>query len=107
MKKFLRIFLILTCLFIINISSVLAVDIDMNINNSNQNIFSNNYVNTNNTNDNNIENPITTPITPTKVSTTETSDNFELTVSDIINIILISVGIVLIFLSIAILIKIR
>lgn len=43
----------------------------------------------------------------TKVSTTETSEDFELSVSDIINIILISVGIVLIFLAIAILIKIK
>ena len=104
MKKFFKFFLVFIFLVIINISSVFAVDIDMNLTNST--IVESNSVNTNNIS-NNIENPITSPSTTTKVSTTETSDDFELTVSDIINIILISVGIVLIFLAIAILIKIR
>lgn len=102
MKKFFS--LIFMFLFIISISSVYAVEINMDIddtiideqlNNTVQEAYSNITE----------EDPIDN--VPGKVSTTSTSEDFHLTISDIINIILISVGIVLIFLAIAILLKIK
>lgn len=105
MKKFYKFFLVLFCILLISFSSVYAVEIDMNINNSSSNSIGNNT--TDNTDNNVISNNSTTQSDSPKLSTTQTTQDFELTVSDIINIILISVGIVLIFLAIAILIKIR
>ena len=105
MKKFYKFFLVLICILLISFSSVYAVEIDMNINNSSSNSIGNNT--TDNTANNVISNNSTTQSDSPKLSTTQTTQDFELTVSDIINIILISVGIVLIFLAIAILIKIR
>ena len=108
MKKFYKFFLVLFCILLISFSSVYAVEIDMNINNSSSNSIGNNTTdNTDNTDNNVISNNSTTQSDSPKLSTTQTTQDFELTVSDIINIILISVGIVLIFLAIAILIKIR
>ena len=114
MKKYIK-FVLFFCFFmILNISSVYAVGIDMNLTNTSTytntvtntvsntsfNDVSTNYIN----NDSTTENYSTTQ----KVSTTSTSDeDFHLTVSDIINIILIAVGVVLILLGIAILIKIK
>lgn len=95
MKKVFKFFLILICLSIISFSPVYAVGINMDLNNNVEN------------NTNNITVTSSTPNSPTKVSTSQTTEDFRLTVSDIIDIILISVGIVLIFLAIAILIRIR
>lgn len=99
MRKLFSFFILFICLFIITASSVYAVGIDMNIDNTSNEVDLSDDVNTvNNTN---------SDTSTTKVSTTQTSDDFTLSVSDIINIILISVGIVLIFLAIAILVKIK
>ena len=100
MKKSLKIVLIAICLFIIGFTPVYAVGIDMNLDN-------NNTIETpvNNSTNNTITQ---TPSSNTpRYSTSDSSEDFKLTVSDIINIILISVGIVIIFLAIAILLKIR
>ena len=99
MKKSFKFVLIFISLFIISFSPVYAVGIDMNLNTDIENSI--NIVDNNNTVTQ--ESINTTP----KYSTSNTSEDFILTVSDIINIILISVGIVLIFLAIAILIRIK
>ena len=96
-----KIFLAVILLFILSISPVYAVGIDMDLDNS---VNTSTVVDLSGTSEN-VTN--TTNSSIAKVSTTQTSEDFTLSVSDIINIILISVGIVLIFLAIAILIKIR
>ena len=101
MRRLLKFLFIMICLFIIFITPVYAVGIDMNIDNTVSNQITEN-VNTEEKEENNIPTSSTT-----KVSTTQTSEDFTLSVSDIINIILIAVGIVLIFLSIAILIRLK
>lgn len=109
MKKLLKFFLIFVCLFIFSLPSVYAVGIDMNLSNSNNNITNNSVDNNainNNTINNNLNDNNSTSNVP-RVSTSQTSEEFSLSVSDIIDIILIAVGIVLILLAIAILLKIR
>lgn len=105
MKKFIKIFLITILVILINIPYIYAVGIDMDLDDNTNNTDNNNTVSFfNNTIDNDDldEEPIQ------KVSTTSTVDEeFHLTVSDIINIILISVGVVLILLGIAILIRLK
>lgn len=108
MKKFIKIFLITILVILINIPYINAVGIDMDLDENTNNTNNTNNNNTvsffNNTIDNDDldEEPIQ------KVSTTSTVDEeFHLTVSDIINIILISVGVVLILLGIAILIRLK
>lgn len=109
MKKLLKFFLIFVCLFILSFSSVYAVGIDMNLSNSNNNLtnnlIDNNTIDNNEINNNLNDNNSTSDVP--KMSTSQTSEDFSLSVSDIIDIILIAVGIVLIFLAIAILLKIR
>ena len=100
MRNVFKLLFIYFCLFIILISPVYAVGIDMDIDN-NVNISNTTVVQSEE------ENTASDVSSVPKVSTTQTSEDFALSVSDIINIILIAVGIVLIFLSIAILIKIR
>lgn len=100
MRIFFNFIYIFILLFVIFIQPVDAVDINMNIENT---------VNSN------AQNIVTEEVeeidlptdTSSKVSTTQVSENFTLSISDIINIILIAVGIVLIFLSIAILIRLK
>lgn len=113
MNKLFKFFLILFCLILIGFSTVYAVDIDMNIENDN---IQNNTINesiprndVSNSSTNNISNSPSNTVTnaPAKTSTTTTSEDFHLSVSDIINIILISVGVVLILLGIAILIRLK
>ena len=73
-----------------------------NINNSTENDF--------NTVDNTVDNSITTPSTPTETlqpSGVSTSAETELGITNIINILLITVGVILILLGIAILIRLR
>ena len=101
MKKSLKFILIFICLFIVSLSPVYAVGIDMNLNTNTDTDNSINIVDNNNT-----VTQAPTNITP-RYSTSNTSEDFKLTVSDIIDIILISVGIVIILLGIAILLKIR
>ncbi len=106
--------------FIFCFYSVFAIDINMNLDNAieqntvdnsiidNENLVENTFTNTiENSNTNaTINNNIDSDSSP-KVSTTSATEDFELSTSDIIDIILISVCIVLILLSIAILIKIH
>ena len=109
--------LVLLCIFFIifNFSIVYAVDINMNLSNNSSDGFDDNYSSENeltdfNDTDGNILTLKTNSYTTSsqKVSTTSTSDDdFHLTVSDIINIILIAVGIVIILLAIAILIRLK
>lgn len=100
MRSVFKFLFIFVCLFIIFISPVYAVGIDMDIDN---NVDTSNVIDLPSEEENTVPNTSST----TKVSTTQTSEDFTLSVSDIINIILIAVGIVLIFLSIAILIRIK
>lgn len=100
MKKSFKFILIFVCLSIISFSPVYAVGIDMNLNPDTP------VENSINDSNNNTSVPSPTTNTP-RFSTSDTSDDFKLTVSDIIDIILISVGIVIIFLAIAILLKIK
>ena len=101
MKKLFRIFIVFLVLLSIHVSAY-AVDIDMNISND-----TTNSAIVNDDDENTVNNVIPGSSSTAKVSTSQTSEDFTLSVSDIINIILISVGIVLIFLAIAILIKIK
>jgi len=101
MKKLFKIFIVFIVLLSIHISAY-AVGIDMNI--------SNNVTNSpiiHNIEENAVNNVSSGSSSTAKISTSQTSEDFTLSVSDIINIILISVGVVLIFLAIAILIKIK
>lgn len=105
MKKLILVSFIIFILFCNSL--VLAVDINMNITedfNTTIDNDSNNEIVVSNDVVENIVNP-SRPTSSQMVSTSTTSQDFELTVSDIIDIILIAVGIVLILLSIAILIK--
>lgn len=94
MKKIISLIAILV--FILSFSSVYAVDIDMDL----EAIVDESISET----DSNVISEGNEQTPSQKISTTE---DFSLSVSDIINIILISVGIVIILLAIAILIKIR
>lgn len=103
MKRFLSLCLIAFCLILIKSHFVYAVGINMNLdenNISNENISNNSMNDLNTLTNNSVQ-------SAAKVSTTKTSNDFHLSASDIIDIILISVGIVLIFLAIAILLKIK
>lgn len=99
MKKSFKFVLIFSCLLIISFSPVYAVGIDMNLN-TNTTIENS----TDTTNNTVTQSSITNA---PRYSTSDSSEDFKLTVSDIIDIILISVGIVIIFLAIAILLKIK
>lgn len=105
MKNFIKVTLLFILLVLLSSSAVFAVGIDMNLNN----IYdtSNDTQQDENLIDNVTGNTYQNSSSSSKISTTQTSDDFELTVSDIINIILIAVGIVIIFLAIAILLKLR
>lgn len=111
MKKFVSFVLICICLSIFSFSSVYAVGIDMDlVDNTSQRINNSSSTNNLGNNTNSIRTTVDDDIdtqTPAKVSTTRTSEEFHLTVSNIIDIILIAVGIVIIFLAIAIFLKIR
>lgn len=102
MKRLVCFFIPFICVFIVCFSAVYAVDIEMNIDN---NVNSENIIDSSN-DDNNFYNSIGSS-NSVKVSTTGATEDFTLSISDIIDIILIAVGIVLIFLAIAILLKIR
>lgn len=97
MKKIISLIAILV--FILSFSSVYAVDIDMDL----EAIVDENISET----DSNVISEGNEQTPSQKISTTSTTEDYSLSVSDIINIILISVGIVIILLAIAILIKIR
>lgn len=104
-KKFSIIFLIL---FGLLIPSSFAVSINTNLNNASINDTRNNISNnnSNNFNDNNV---IVNNSTPAPVVSTSSapSKNTGLTISDIIDIIVIAVGVVIILLGIAILIRFK
>lgn len=103
MKKILSLCLIVFCLVLIKSHFVYAVGINMNLdenNVSNENVSNSSIDALNTSTSNSVQ-------SSAKVSTTKTSTDFHLSASDIIDIILISVGIVLIFLAIAILLKIK
>lgn len=112
MKKFIKFIFVFICFFIVNCSYVYAVEINMNINNSVENSVSIGNSTINSVPENTV---ISSPdnTVPSindsiqKTSTTSQVEDFTLTTSDIINIILISVGIVLILLSVAILLKLK
>ena len=78
----------------LSFSAVYAVDIDMNIENENiQNNVSNDTIPRNEVQNNTVNNttsPVSNVNAPAKTSTTTTSEDFHLSVSDIINIILYS-----------------
>jgi len=101
MKTLLKIFIVFILLCFMEVSSY-AVGIDMNISNN-----VNNSTVITDAQDNTVNDLSSSSSSTAKVSTTQTSEDFTLSVSDIINIILIAVGIVLIFLAIAILLKIK
>lgn len=115
MKKTFKTFLIAIILLMVSFSYVQALDLFLANNNqvnneteveiSEENItdIENETYENNTTIEENVESSIQTNPAPT-VTTTVSSDN-TLTISDIIDIILISVCIVLIFLAIAILIR--
>lgn len=114
MKKFISLFLLCLFFIIVNFTFVYGVDINMNLPNStNSTNELNDYYNSSSdyntiTNESISETNNSYTSSTQKVSTTSASDeDFHLTVSDIINIILIAVGIVIILLAIAILIKIK
>lgn len=106
MQKIFNFVLIIIILILVNVSYVYAVGIDMDLTTDNTNV-DNAIVNTSDNITSNIDEENLDIQTPMKVSTTSTSEDFHLTVSNIIDIILIAVGIVIIFLGIAILLKIR
>jgi len=100
MKKIVLGFIFIFCI----LSTVYAVDIDMDLD---DNIYEVNEIVDSSDVSENTDNNIKTNTSAPKVSTTSTQEDFQLSISDIIDIILISVGIVIVFLAIAILIKIR
>lgn len=107
-KKFLLFLILIFCLFV---SSSLAVDINVHPNNTVENQSSNNTTNnsaSNNTSNN--EAPTNRTTSTPAVSTSSTSsrsDSKKLTLSDIIDIIVASIGIVNILLGIAIIIRFK
>lgn len=81
------------------------MNLDNSVNNAVNNSLSNNLID--NSSNNTVDNTNNSTSNVPRVSTSQTSEEFSLSVSDIIDIILIAVGIVLIFLAVAILLKIR
>lgn len=100
MKYFFKLLFVLIFFITLFTTSVYAVEVNMDISNTSTNEISE-------TSPLEEENVLPTNPSSAKVSTTQTSENFSLSISDIISIILIAVGIVLIFLSIAILIRLK
>lgn len=116
MKKFFKCTIIVIALFLISFTSVYAVGIDMDlntnidnsINNENELDNSTDILNNANLSNTSSANTSSNYISNTpKISTSGNEENFSLSISDIVNIILISVGLVLIFLAVAILLKLR
>lgn len=128
-KKIFKISFILILAFAFCCSYVYATNIDLNLpgitsgnneqmannvetinNEQTANNVENSIENTSNTVDNVFDNSITTPSTPAETlqpSGVSTSAETELGITNIINILLITVGVILILLAIAILIRLR
>lgn len=121
MKKIFKFSIFLFILFFISITSVHALDINMNLqsntvnnqtsenantNTLDENTVSNNELQNNNTN-NSVENMTdSSSDNGPRVTSTSSEDEF-LTIENILAIIIIVIGILLVFLSIAILIKFK
>lgn len=116
MKKFLKLFVVIVTFSILFISNVNATGIIMNL--ENQTDFSNNNIQNETENEfvNNVLNEqenITEPEvedendSPRVTSSKATSDDEFLTTENILSIILIVIGVLLIFLGVAILIKFK
>ena len=115
MKKIFKIFVLLTLFFLLLLNSVSAFSINMNLENtaqtdttnivkenSTQNNLSENETLNNNTDDTETDN------SSSKITTNKTTKEDEfLTIENILSIIIIVIGILLIFLSIAILIRFK
>lgn len=128
-KKIFKISFILILAFVFCGSYVYATNIDLNLpgitsenneqmtnnvetvnNEQTANNVENSIENISNTVDNVVDNSITTPSTPAETlqpSGVSTSAETELGITNIINILLITVGVILILLAIAILIRLR
>ena len=112
MSKFLKFSLFITIFFILflNCYSVFAT-VDMNLNDNNTNSTNNvntlNSQNTANTNNNNESTNPQSNSSSSSFSSTVTTSDFDLQLTNILSICLIVVGILLILLSIAILIRLK
>lgn len=128
-RKIFKISFILILAFAFCVSYVYATNIDLNLpgitsenneqmtnnvetvnNEQTANNVENSIKNTSNAVDNVVDNSITTPSTPAETlqpSGVSTSAETELGITNIINILLITVGVILILLAIAILIRLR
>lgn len=113
MKKFFTFFLIITLLCLIALPNLYATNIIMDLENNTINTTNNNNILENNDNENtnivetnNINNLSSNFQNSSPTITTVSSDNNEfLTIENILSISLIVIGILLVFLSIAILIR--
>lgn len=126
-KKVFKIFIIMLLIFSFCISYVSATNIDLNLpgtstttnteTNNEVQVPANNEVSSNNSVDTNIDNSnvndvidnigTSTPAESLQPSGISTSSETELGITNIINILLITVGVILILLSIAILIRLK
>lgn len=107
-KKFLKISILLfTFILLANSTLVYAANIDMNLsNNSDDTVYGSN-ASANNTSNTDTQNNSTQTPTSISVGTSSALSSSDLGAGNIINIILIVVGILLILLGIAILIRMR
>ena len=106
-NKILFILLLLFVILFINFSY--ATDINLNTTSvaTDNTIYTPSSSEVPDTSTNSIENTVSTDYQPATVSYTDSQDSNELSLSNMINIVLIAVGVVLILLAIAILIKIK
>ena len=106
MKKFLSFILLIFFICSLSFSFVYAVEIDMNLNSDFNDTIDKNE--NSNVIDNELSNKTTTLNSATSlISTSSANEDFALSFSDVINIIMISVGTVIIILAIAILIRLK
>lgn len=106
MKKFLSFILLIFFICSLSFSFVYAVEIDMNLNSDFNDTIDKNE--NSNVIDSELSNNTTTLNSATSlISTTSSNEDFALSFSDVINIIMISVGTVIIILAIAILIRLK
>lgn len=106
MKKFLSFILLIFFICSLSFSFVYAVEIDMNLNSDFNDTIDNNE--NSNVIDSELSNNTTTLNSATSlISTSSSNEDFALSFSDVINIIMISVGTVIIILAIAILIRLK
>ena len=107
MKKLLQIFLILiiTLAFSMNLSVFAVNTTDTNTTDSITNTATDNTQTS--AQQNNVNTPSTSSSTTTQVSSVSSANEGELSISDILNILLIATGVVIILLAIAILTRLK